>query len=149
MMGEPTSADYDKTFNFGQSSDVKLSPTLNTQAAEIEEECDPLGQDTNKSQPKDSDELGHLLAKVLRFHPFMGLFNVCATSMYLDKKKGSRMRLFSIAHPKFRRVCMIGEFTFTTLLAVLIILAIYFTIMKFFGIQITWPIVLSVPCVGR
>lgn len=25
MMGEPTSADYDKTFNFGQSSDVKLS----------------------------------------------------------------------------------------------------------------------------
>lgn len=78
----------------------------------------------------------------------MGLFNVCATSMYLDKKKGSRMRLFSIAHPKFRRVCMIGEFTFTTLLAVLIILAIYFTIMKFFGIQITWPIVLSVPCCG-
>lgn len=43
---------------------------------------------------------------------------------------------------------MIGEFTFTTLLAVLIILAIYFTIMKFFGIQITWPIVLSVPCCG-
>lgn len=148
MMEKPNDSNYNRTFNFGESSDVKLSPTLNTQAAEIEEECDPLGQDVNKSQQKDSDELGHLIAKVLRFHPFMRLFNVCATSMYLDKEKGARMRLFSRVHPKFRRACMIGEFAFTTLLAVLIILAIYFTIMKFFGIQITWPIVLPSPCLS-
>ena len=148
MMEKPNDSNYNRTFNFGESSDVKLSPTLNTQAAEIEEECDPLGQDVNKSQQKDSDELGHLIGKVLRFHPFMRLFNVCATSMYLDKEKGARMRLFSRVHPKFRRACMIGEFAFTTLLAVLIILAIYFTIMKFFGIQITWPIVLPSPCLS-
>lgn len=93
-MEKPNDSNYNRTFNFGESSDVKLSPTLNTQAAEIEEECDPLGQDANKSQQKDSDELGHLIAKVLRFHPFMRLFNVCATSMYLDKARGERMRLF-------------------------------------------------------
>ena len=56
------------------------------------------------------------------------------------------MRLHGASFYAVRRVCMIGEFTFTTLLAVLIILAIYFTIMKFFGIQITWPIVLPTPC---
>lgn len=136
---------YDRAFDFGKGSDIGLSSGLDSRAAEIEEECDPLGQGTNKSQQKDSDELGNLIAKVLRFHPYMRLFNVCATSMYLDKKKGSRMRLFSRAHPKFRRVCMIGEFAFTTLLTVLIILAIYFAIMKFFGLQITWPIVLTIP----
>ena len=63
-MEKPNDSNYNRTFNFGESSDVKLSPTLNTQAAEIEEECDPLGQDANKSQQKDSDELGHLIAKV-------------------------------------------------------------------------------------
>lgn len=147
-MENPNDSNYDRAFDFGKASDIKLSSKLDLRAAEIEEEYDPLGQNANKSQQKDSDELGHLIAKVLRFHPYMGLFNVCATSMYLDKKKGSRMRLFSIAHPKFRRVCMIGEFTFTTLLAILIILAIYFTIMKFFGLQITWPIVLPTPCLS-
>lgn len=51
-MEKPNDSNYNRTFNFGESSDVKLSPTLNTQAAEIEEECDPLGQDANKSQQK-------------------------------------------------------------------------------------------------
>lgn len=51
-MEKPNDSNYNRTFNFGESSDVKLSPTLNTQAAEIEEECDPLGQDANKSSRK-------------------------------------------------------------------------------------------------
>lgn len=51
-MEKPNDSNYDRTFNFGESSDVKLSSTLNTQAAEIEEECDPLGQDANKSSRK-------------------------------------------------------------------------------------------------
>lgn len=148
MCEEVNDSDYaDRQYDFSKS-DIRLPSDLAAQAEGLQNEDDPLAPKSGASQSKDSDDLGRLISKVLRFHPFMRLFNVCATSMYLDKKKGSRMRLFSIAHPKFRRVCMIGEFTFTTLLAVLIILAIYFTIMKFFGIQITWPIVLSVPCCG-
>ena len=49
---------------------------------------------------------------------------------------------------KHRKGALIIGIVFTTLLAVLIILAIYFTIMKFFGIQITWPIVLPTPCLS-
>ncbi len=61
MMEKPNDSNYNRTFNFEESFDVRaLSRHLNTQAAEIEEECDPLGQDANKSQQKDSDELGHL-----------------------------------------------------------------------------------------
>lgn len=103
MMEKPNDSNYNRTFNFGESSDVKLSPTLNTQAAEIEEECDPLGQDANKSQQKDSDELGHLIAKVLRFHPFMRLFNVCATSMYLDKEKRRTYETFLESAPQIQK----------------------------------------------
>lgn len=44
---------------------------------------------------------------------------------------------------------MIGELVFTTLLALLILWAIGLTVMKFFGVKVTWPIVLSVPCVSR
>lgn len=149
MRGEVDDSDYaDRQYDFSKS-DIRLPSDLDEQAKGLQNERDPLAPKPDASQSKDSDELGRLISKVLRFHPFMRLFNVCATSMYLDKARGERMRLFSESHPRFRRVCMIGEFVFTALLALLILWAIGLTVMKFFGVNLTWPIVLSVPCVGR
>ena len=149
MCEEVNDSDYaDRQYDFSKS-DIRIPSDLDAQAKGLQNEADPLAPKPDASQSKDSDELGRLISKVLRFHPFMRLFNVCATSMYLDKARGERMRLFSESHPRFRRVCMIGEFVFTALLALLILWAIGLTVMKFFGVEVTWPIVLSVPCVGR
>lgn len=149
MRGEVDDSDYaDRQYDFSKS-DIRLPSDLDEQAKGLQNERDPLASESDVSRSKDPDELGRLISKVLRFHPFMRLFNVCATSMYLDKARGERMRLFSESHPRFRRVRMIGEFVFTALLALLILWAIGLTVMKFFGVNLTWPIVLSVPCVGR
>lgn len=144
--GPQHDSDYDGSFDFENNEDVKLSPILDEQAEGLEN--DPLGQDPNGSQTKESDELGQMIAKILRFHPFMRLFNVCATSMYLNKSKGVRMQLFSQTHPRFRKACMAGEFIFTTLLSIIILWALALTIMKLFGIAISWPISLSFPCIS-
>ena len=133
MRGEVDDSDYaDRQYDFSKS-DIRLPSDLDEQAKGLQNERDPLASESDVSRSKDPDELGRLISKVLRFHPFMRLFNVCATSMYLDKARGERMRLF----------------VFTALLALLILWAIGLTVMKFFGVNLTWPIVLSVPCVGR
>ncbi|KFI48934.1 hypothetical protein [Bifidobacterium biavatii] len=101
-----------------------------------EDPLNPVDKGT-KSGRATSLDLEQVL-RMLRYCPFMRLFNACATSMYLDHPRGERMRLFSQRHPRFRKACLIGDFVFTTLISALILAAIAYALAKITGFPIPW-----------
>jgi hypothetical protein len=121
------------------NDDVPLVPRLEKRAEQLIED-DPLAVDERHEHNDGGGNNVGSFKEMSRFHPFMRLFNVCARSMYLDEPKGRRMRLFSLRHPLFRRSCLIGDFIFTSLCSILIILALTYILGKLSGFSFPWDV---------
>lgn len=138
-----THNDLDDDTLYGDTANLKIDVKLPRDMRKLNDElqdADPFEQEQESSKTTDSAESKELLqlSRILRYYPFMRFFNACARSMYLSEQRGKRMYMFSIRHPIFRKVCMLGDLLFTALCSVIILAVMLLILARFAGIPMPW-----------
>ena len=139
-------ADYDDTgFDAVESPDADLDAvsgisstdaSKTVAAAKVVEENDPL----DSPQAKQSNDVADAdqFVRMARWRPFMHLFHGCATSTHLDKNRGERMRVFAREHPLFLRACLLGDYVFVAVCALIVALALAYALARVVGVPLPW-----------